>query len=254
MQRQIFLCLAILVACGALLAGCGGSSSEIMIRREFRVDFTPEQQRDLFAQESTAYRIRQGDVLAVRDLYHEEINQEDIRVLPDGTATFLALERYRVAGMTVGELDSLLTAGYAQRFRDPLIDVYVREHGARQIYVLGEVTRPGAYDYEGSGFNVLSAIAAAGGYDDYAQAGSVAIIRIDNDGYRCREIDLRSITHGQGFDPTVLDLRPYDIIYVSRSAIGDFAVFSSNLMDGLLKYTDFATDIRYLTDEDIYRR
>jgi polysaccharide export outer membrane protein len=175
-------------------------------------------------------------------------------VLPDGTATFLALERYRVAGMTVTELDSLLTRGYAKRFREPLIDVYVREFGARQVYVLGEVRNPGAFAYDGPGFNVVSAIAAAGGYERYAQEGSVAVIRIDDDGYRCREIDLASITHGEGFDPAVLDLRPYDIIYVSRSAIGDFAVFSSNLMDGLLKYTDFATDIRYLTDEDIYRR
>jgi protein involved in polysaccharide export with SLBB domain len=253
MQRPIIVCLVILIAGTALLVGCGGAA-DVAVRKQFRVDFTPEQQRELFARETTSYRIRQGDVLAIRDLYHEELDQDNIRVLPDGTATFLALERQRVAGMTVGELDSLLTAGYAERFRDPLIDVYVREHGARQIYVLGEVRSPGVYEYTGPGLNVLSAIAAAGGYSEFAQSGSVAVIRIDEDGYRCREMDLRSITHGESLDPAILDLRPYDIVYVSRTAIGDFAVFSDNLMSGLLRYTDFGTDIRYLTDGDFYRR
>jgi protein involved in polysaccharide export with SLBB domain len=253
MQRPILLCLVILLAGGVVVSGCGGAA-DVAVRKQFRVDFTPEQQQELFARETAGYRIRQGDVLAVRDLYHEELDQDEIRVLPDGTATFLALDRQRVAGMTVGQLDSLLTAGYAERFRDPLIDVYVREHGARQVYVLGEVGSPGAYDYTGPGFSVLSAIAVAGGYSEYAQSGSVAVIRIDEDGYRCREMDLRSITHGESLDPAILDLRPYDIVYVSRTAIGDFAVFSDNLMSGLLRYTDFATDIRYLSDDDIYRR
>ena len=126
--------------------------------------------------------------------------------------------------------------------------------GVRKVYVLGEVERPGGYDHEGPGFNVISAIAAAGGYNTFVATGSVALIRMSPEGYHCREMDLGSISHGYEFDASILDLQPYDIIYVSRSAIGDFAVFSENLLEGLLRFTNLATDIRYLTIQNVYGR
>ena len=249
--------VSLLVAALAVLVpmiGCGGSSGRVAVRREFRVDFTPAQQRELKAAASEEYQLRHGDILAIRDIFNENLAQDNVMILPDGTATFLGVERFRVAGMTITELDSVLTASYAQRFLDPSIDVYLMETSSRKVYVLGEVRMPGGYPHDGPGFNVISAIAAAGGYTEHAQSGAIALIRMTPSGYSCRELDLRSINKGYEFDPGILDLQPFDIVYVSRSAIGDFAVFSTSLMGALMKYTDIASDLRYLSDSDPYRR
>lgn len=253
MQRAALYSLG-LILLAAMLGGCGGTTGGVGVRREFRVDFSPEQKTQLSSPESTQYRIRQGDVLAVRDMFNEDLRQDSVQILPDGSATFLGVDRFKVAGMTISEVDSILTMSYGQRFRDPTIDVYLTEMAARKVYVLGEVTRPGSYDHEGPGYNVVSAVASAGGYTNMAQQGSVALIRVTKDGYMCRELNLASIRNGDSFDPAILDLQPYDIIFVSRTAIGDFAVFTNTLMGALLKYTDFAVDIKYITSDYIYGR
>ncbi len=44
------------------------------------------------------------------------------------------------------------------------------------------------------------------------------------------------------------------MIYVSRTAIGNFAAFTSGLVSSLLQYTQFAVDVKYITEGDVIRR
>ena len=247
MRRAALLGLSLMLVVG-VIGGCSSSAGNVSITREYRVDFTPDQKHRI------EYRIRQGDVLAIHDLFNVEIRQAEVNVLPDGTATFIGIDRFRVAGMTLNALDAVLTARYAEEFRDPQIDVILVQIGARMVYVLGEVDRPGSYKYLGPGFNVVSAIAAAGGYTDTAQPGSVALVRMTADGYFCRNMDLSDISSSNLFDPEIMDLQPFDIIFVSRSAIGDFSVFTKSLVSAIATYTDLAVDVKYLTDSDDWRR
>jgi hypothetical protein len=70
----------------------------------------------------------------------------------------------------------------------------------------------------------------------------------------CRELDLSGFASGKTFDPAVIDIRPYDVIFVARTAIGDFASFTTNLISSLLQYTQLAVDIKYITAGDAFRR
>jgi len=236
------------------LAGCGGVSTGPAVKREMAVMFTPEQAAAIRAVDGQDYSIRRGDTLGVRDLINEVLNQDEVLVLPDGSASFFGLAPIRVAGMTVGELDSLLTQEYGKEFRDPRVSVAVRELGSSEIYVLGEVRMPGKYEIPKGGFSILAAVASAGGFAKDADDGSLVLVRMTPQGYLCREIDLSNFAAGRSFDPAVADLQPFDVVYVSRSAIGDFAAFTSTVVTSLLSYTGLAVDVKYVTEGDIFRR
>jgi hypothetical protein len=45
----------------------------------------------------------------------------------------------------------------------------------------------------------------------------------------------------------MVDVQPYDVIYVPRSRIGDFAYFSKTVLSGLVQITRIASDIKYLS-------
>jgi len=60
---------------------------------------------------------------------------------------------------------------------DPVVNVGPVE--LRPFYVVGEVNKPGQFEYR-QGMTVLAAISAAGGYTYRAQTGKVAVTRIVN--------------------------------------------------------------------------
>lgn len=101
---------------------------------------------------------------------------------------------------------------------------------------------------------MLAAIAMAGGFEKGADKGSVILVRVTSGGYLCREIDLSNFASGVAFDPIVADLQPYDVIWVERTAIGDFAAFTSTLITSLLSYTQLAVDVKYVTEGNVIRR
>jgi protein involved in polysaccharide export with SLBB domain len=238
----------------SLLSGCGRESMGPAVKREMSIAFTPEQREAVSAAENSGYLIRRGDTLEVSDLFNAVLNQQEVLVLPDGMASFFGLGPLRVAGLTMTAVDSLLTAEYGKEFRDPRLTVAMRKLGNTNVYVLGEVRQPGRYELPREGFSLLAAIAQAGGFDRGADRGSVVLLRMTQSGYLCREIDLSNLSAGVVFDPIVADLQPYDVVYVSRSAIGDFASFTSLLVTSLLQYTQLAADLKYAAEGNVFRR
>jgi len=246
--------LVLILGSLAVLAGCGSVSTGPAVRREASVAFTAEQREAMKAIDERDYLIRRGDVLAVRDLFNAVLNQDNVLVLPDGSATFFGLPQARIVSMTLGQLNDFLNREYAKEFRDPKVTVAVRELGASDVYVLGEVRAPGAYPIPEYGFTAMAAVAKAGGFAAGADKGAVVLVRVTAQGYMCRELDLSGFASGKTFDPDVIDIRPYDVIYVSRSAIGDFAAFTTGLITSLIQYTQLAVDVKYITAGDVFRR
>lgn len=247
-SASLLLCSLVLVA------GCAGVGGGPAVKREASVAFTAEQREAMRQIDERDYLIRRGDELQVRDLFNEVLNQDSVLVLPDGSATFFGLGPLKVVGVTMAELNMLLNQEYAKEFRDPKVTVAVRQLGASDVYVLGEVRVPGAYQIPEYGFTAMAAVAKAGGFAPGADKGSVVLVRVTQQGYMCRELDLSGFASGRSFDPAVIDIRPYDVIYVSRTAIGDFAAFTSNVISSLLQYTQLAVDLRYITSENAFRR
>ena len=222
-------------------AGCGGARS-VGPRSEF-IAFTPEQKTSMDTEAMNAYRIQEGDVLRVYFAYERELNQDGVVVLSDGSVGLIGVDSVKLAGLTVAEADSVLTLAYSREWREPALSVMIQETEGRRVYVMGEVRNPGYYRVSRGSMDVLSAITVAGGFVDTAAPDGTLVIRVNREGYQFQEVNLKGLGTS-GFAPfAAVPLQPYDIVYVPRSRVGDFAVFTKNVLTGLSSITRMAYDL-----------
>lgn len=213
-----------------LVGGCGGTKSYEPVTRV--QPFTAEEKKLYEAAANAQYRLRVGDTFRVAFKYEQQLDQQNITILPDGRFTMAGLEGVYAVGMTVAELDSAITAHFARDYRNPELSVIVQELGSEQVYVFGNVVRPGLVDLPPNGGSVLQAIAMAGGFAKGAQREETVLIRVTPEGYLHRKYSLAHLEK-QPLDFAIWDLQPYDIIYVPQSPLGDFGYFGDMVLRNL---------------------
>lgn len=232
-----------------LLSGCGSARGPL-VRTEV-LPYTEEQAAARQEAQGARYRIRAGDMLRVAFKYDEELNQDRVVVLPDGYITLSGLDTsVPVAGLTINEVDDHLTSIFAEDMRDPVISVAVTELAALEVYVLGDVNRPGLYKVPQNGVGVLQTIALAGGFTDDAKTSQTVIMRVGEDGFYTRIIDLSNIAEAGIQDLALLDVQPYDIVYVPRSTLGDVSYLSKAVFGSLSSVTGIFWDVYAILNLD----
>ncbi len=245
MSRSVSAIL-ILTALLAFVAGCGGGPATVT-RSNF-VEFTPEQQEEIASRSGQGYRIQEGDILKLAFSYLRELNQEGIVVLNDGSVNLVGVDRVELAGLTMTEADSVITQAYAQEYRDPSVSIIIQETVGRRVYVLGEVRNPGLHRVPSGGIDIIGAVTVAGGFSDDAAKSGTVLVRVTDEGYLVQEIDLDGLASVSYASLALVEVQPYDVIYVPRSRIGDFGYFSKTVLAGLMQITRIASDIKYISD------
>jgi polysaccharide export outer membrane protein len=115
-----------------------------------------------------------GDKIKVV-VFGEDKLSGDYQIDTGGAVSLPLAGTIEAAGLTKPELEQALTAKLKSEYlRNPKVTVEVVSF--RPFYVLGEVSKPGEYQYR-SGLNVLSAIAIAGGASYRANNSTVLIQR-----------------------------------------------------------------------------
>jgi protein involved in polysaccharide export with SLBB domain len=119
-------------------------------------------------------RLAPGDKLRVT-VFGEDRLSGEYQIDNGGSLSLPLTGTIRGAGLTKSELEQAITAQLkSQYLRNPKITVDVISY--RPFYVLGEVQKPGEYQFR-SGLNVLSAIAIAGGTTYRGNSSKVLIQR-----------------------------------------------------------------------------
>lgn len=184
------------------------------------------------AADPRSYRIQPGDELEV-DFYLDPEFNDQVSVGPDGKIALRMVGALPAAGMTPMQLAQEVDTAYSSELRSPDAVVNVKNMPARQIYVEGQVTRPGAFPLQ-PGMTALQALADAGGVTPDAADDSVVLIRRDACGQPTGErIDLASAADGSAGADDV-GLMPYDILVVPRSRIANMDLFVQHYIRGLL--------------------
>jgi protein involved in polysaccharide export with SLBB domain len=233
-----------------LLTGCSSGGAGLGVETEV-VPYTEEQLAAREEAKEARYRIREGDELRLSFKYEPKLDQDEILVLPDGYISPEGLNGpVKAEGRTIEELDEDLTAQYAMDIRDPELSVIVRTVSDPQVYVLGEVNKPGLYKMPENGLGVIQAISMAGGYTDDAKRSYTAILRATDEGFMIRSVDLSGIEHVGFASMDYFDLQMYDVIYVPRSSVGNFKYYSNAIFGSALNITRFFWDIYALANID----
>ncbi len=111
--------------------------------------------------EGLAYRLAGGDGVTVT-IFNEPELTGDYRIDELGALELPLAGAVKAAGLTTEELQTEIRQAYLGRYlQDPRVRVEVSN--PRPIYVLGEVSRPGEYEY-GESLTVMQAVAKAGGF------------------------------------------------------------------------------------------
>jgi polysaccharide export outer membrane protein len=144
------------------LAGCAGTSNTCGPQVAQEVDIA-------------GYKLGPGDLVSVNVFQQTELSGQ-FRLDGDGHLALPLAGEIKAGGLTTRELEQAI----ATRLREgnylvnPQVSAQVMTY--RPFYILGEVNKPGQYEYK-NGMSVINAAALAGGYTYRAKTGSASIER-----------------------------------------------------------------------------
>jgi len=130
------------------------------------------------ATEDPNYIIGAQDVLDI-SVWKEPDLTRSVPVRPDGKISLPLLNDVQAAGLTPMKLSEEITTGLKKFVTDPQVTVIVSAINSQRVYILGEVTRAGAYPLL-PGMTVLQALSSAGGFTQYANLKKIYILRGEN--------------------------------------------------------------------------
>jgi polysaccharide export outer membrane protein len=195
-QRTRMVGVGLLVgAVGALALGaCAGSTSA--------------QARDAKPFQPQEYRIGVEDVLEIAVWREPELSTV-APVRPDGKVTVPVAGEVAAAGRTAHELEQELAKKFSVRIASPTVTVVIKEVNSSRVFVLGEVAKPGAYPMRGA-MTVVQALAVAGGMTEFADKGSIVILRRGDAGAQQR----LGVNFNDAVSGSAIELVPGDTVVV----------------------------------------
>ena len=229
------LVLALALAVSA--PGCGGGN-KLIVQRGDDVEHGELDLDRLPSGGSTGseYRISHGDELSITFLYNEEMSRS-VKVRPDGRISYPYAGEVRAAGMTVAQLDSVITERFSEIVLDPEVSVMVDEFDEPMVYVMGSVRAAGGFEWR-RGMTLMTALALGRGPSDDARRNGILVMRrVAPNRIVGIQIDIGELTGGHRFDLDI-PLEPYDIVFVPRSRVATAAEFIENVYSILARPMD----------------
>jgi polysaccharide export outer membrane protein len=155
-------------------------------------------------------------ILGAADVIHVSVWKspdlsQTVTVGPDGFISLPLVGEVHVTGMTVDQLGQSLASLFSSYMINPQVTVSVVDIRSRQVYVLGQVAKPGGYPLIRP-VTVLQLIAEAGGLNIYANSKEIVILRTTNDGTRKILFNYKSVIHGDWKEN--INLQPGDTVVV----------------------------------------
>lgn len=144
----------------------------------------------------------------------------DQRIQLSGQISPPLLAPVQVVGMTVDQLTARLNALYRAKLTQPSVAVsvvsYNRPPPAPEIFVMGEVTRPGNFPWR-DGTTLFEGLARAGGGTRDADLSRVVLLQPDGQRMIARMIDLDATLKGSAAPIGILS--PFSILIVPPTGI-----------------------------------
>jgi polysaccharide biosynthesis/export protein len=175
------------------------------------------------------------DLIQVTVFEAEELSGA-FRVSDAGEIAVPLLGHMAASGHTPRELEQALAAKLrATYMHNPHVTIEIKEEAPRPIYVLGEVTQPGAFPTAGQdGLTLLRAVTIARGLTPRASHKRAYVIRTMPTGDRLQmTVNLEDMLKGRAAD---MALQANDVVYVPKNTERAVAM---GVVDALLRVFTF---------------
>lgn len=161
------------------------------------------------AADDSDYRIRVGDQLSISVWKNPELSTTLI-VRPDGKISFPLVDDIEAAGRTAKELKKDLASGLGKFIGNPDVAVIVVQIRNIELYVLGEIARPGRYEFRES-VSLLHLLALAGGTTERADLNNAFVLRANEK----LDVDFKALLESGKMSENIA-VEDYDLVYVPR--------------------------------------
>jgi polysaccharide biosynthesis/export protein len=190
----------------AVVIGCASKGSQVTL-----VSLTPPAPQ-------SEYIVQAGDTLDIKFYYHPDHDQQNLVVRPDGKLLLPLIGDIQAVGLTPEQLAEHIAQRYSFTLREPKVAVDVNTASTGQVYVGGEVLRPGVIKLKPK-MNLIQAVFEAGGPKDEGDIERVVLLRSMGDNqFGYREINLmRIVKHEEPADDAVL--AQDDLIFIPKTGI-----------------------------------
>jgi polysaccharide biosynthesis/export protein len=133
-------------------------------------------------------------------------------VRPDGRISLPLLNDVQAAGLTPAQLAAQITISLKKFVTDPQVTVIVSAINSQRIYILGEVTRPGAFPML-PGMTVLQGLSSAGGFTAFARTKGIYVLRTEDGKQQKYPVNYKEVISGKHPEQDIL-LKAGDTIVV----------------------------------------
>lgn len=185
----IFISAALLVSCATtkpvtqnILESAKEPVQESSAKKNTAVEDIPSYEENLPFKEVNGiseYKIGAEDILRISVWKKDKADVYEVEIKADGKITLLFLEDIKVSGYTATEADEIITNKLKEFFKNPRIDISVKEYKNKKVYISGEVNgavKGGAYILRGK-TTLTDLIFSSGGPSNDADLSEIKINR-----------------------------------------------------------------------------
>jgi polysaccharide export outer membrane protein len=160
----------------------------------------------------SSFVIGNDDRLAI-NVWKEPDLTRTIPVRSDGKVSLPLVGEIQAAGRTPLQLEQEIAAKLMNYITEPEVTVIVEQINSQKFNILGQVAKPGSYSLAVA-TTVLDAIAAAGGFRDFAKQKAIYILRENAGGSETRiAFNYKDVIKGKNPQQNI-KLQPRDTIVV----------------------------------------
>jgi polysaccharide export outer membrane protein len=153
------------------------------------------------ATQDANYIIGPQDVLDVSVWKEAELTRV-VPVRPDGKISMPLLNDVQAAGLTPTQLAAQITTSLKKFVSDPQVTIIVTQINSQRIYILGEVSRAGAYPLLPN-MTILQALSSAGGFTQFANLKKIYMFRMENGKQVKYPFNYKAVVSGKGTEQNV---------------------------------------------------
>ncbi len=158
------------------------------------------------------YKLHPGDKVIIGVYDDPKLLPQQMTVAPDGRISYPMVGELMAGGKTVEQVRLELNAKLKKYLSDPIATVIVTETKGNVVFVVGQVTKPGAIDMNPT-INVLQALSIAGGANPYAKLDSIIVIRSSGGTQRVLPFKYGQVSAGKELQQNI-QLESGDVVVV----------------------------------------
>jgi polysaccharide export outer membrane protein len=163
------------------------------------------------AKDDPNYSISPEDVLTI-DVWKEPEISRTVPVRRDGKISLPLLNDLQAAGLTPTQLGTEIVEKLRATIVHPQVTVIVAQMSSLRVYILGQVTRAGAYPLVPD-MTVMQALSIAGGFTPYANLKKIYVMRSENGAGKIFPMNYKEVISGRKPEQNI-PLKPGDTIVV----------------------------------------